>query len=96
MSTVALVHHHVADFDAWKAVYDGFRDLQREHGVRHHHVWRSKDDPSTVVVVHTFDSDEAARAFFDLPELREAMADGGVDPSSVQAQFLDDVAGGAL
>ena len=96
MSTVALVHHHVADFDAWKAVYDGFHDVQRERGVRHHHVWRPKDDASMVVVVHTFDSDEAARAFFDAPELRETMAQAGVDPSSVQIQFLDEAAGGAL
>ena len=96
MSTVTLLHHRVADFDAWKAVYDGFRDVQRERGVRHHHVWRSKDDASMVVVVHTFDSDEAARAFFDAPELKETMAQAGVDPSSVQIQFLDEAAGGAI
>jgi len=49
-----------------------------------------------VVVVHTFDSHEAARAFFDAPELGETMAQAGVDPASVQIQFLDEAAGGAL
>ena len=34
--------------------------------------------------------------FFDAPELRETMAQAGVDPSSVQVQFLDEAAGGAL
>ena len=96
MRTVSIVNHRVANFDAWKAVYDGFGDVQREQGVRHHHVWRSQDDPNKVVVVHTFDSAEAAHAFFDMPELQGAMADAGVDPSSVQIQILDEAAGGAL
>ncbi len=96
MSTVTLVHHRVADFDAWKRVYDSFGDVQRERGVRYHHVWRSEDDPGTVVVVHTFDSSEDAHAFFDAPELKQAMADAGVDESSLRIMFLDEVAGGAL
>ena len=96
MATVSLIHHRVADFDAWKAVYDGFRSVQKERGVRHHHVWRAENDPNMVVVVHTFDSAEAAHAFFDSAELQGAMAEAGVDPSSVQIQFLEEAAGGAL
>lgn len=96
MKTVTLVHHRVADFDAWKAVYDGFRDVQRERGVKHHHVWRSKEDPGMIVVVHTFDSEGAAQAFFAAPELQEAMAEAGVDASSVHVAFFDEAAGGAL
>jgi hypothetical protein len=49
-----------------------------------------------VVVVHTFDSAEAAHSFFDAPELRQAMADAGVDESSFQVEFLDEVEGGAV
>ncbi len=64
--------------------------------MRHHHVWRSQDDPNSVVVVHTFDSAEAAPAFFDSEDLKGATAEAGVDPSSVQIQFLDEAAGGAL
>ena len=96
MKTVTLVHHRVADYDAWKAVYDGFRTVQRERGVKHHHVWRSKEDPGMVVVVHTYDSGEAAQAFFAAPELQEAMAEAGVDASSVHVTFLDETDGGAL
>ena len=95
MKAVTLVHHRVADFDAWKAVYDSFAPVQTGHGVRHHHVWRSPDDPSLVVVVHTFDSPEAARAFLDLAERREVMGKAGVDLSSVKIEVLDEVDGGA-
>ena len=96
MPTVSLVRHRVADFDAWKRVYDGFSAVQTERGVRYHHVWRAENDRSMVVVVHVFDSPDAAKSFFDAPELREAMASAGVDESSLQIEFLEEVDGGKL
>jgi quinol monooxygenase YgiN len=95
MRTITLVHHRVADFDAWKQVYDEFADVQREGGVRWQHVWRDREDPSMVVVIHMFDDAEAAKAFFDQPDLKETMERAGVDPSSVRIEFLDEVGGGA-
>ncbi len=96
MSAVMLVHHRVADFDVWKAGYDDFRAQQREAGVRHHHVWRSRSDPNTVVVVHTFDSADAAESFLKRPDLEQRMSELGVDASSLQVEFLNAVDGGAL
>src|SRR5262249_11860599 len=96
MTTAAIIHHRVADFDAWKAVYDGFEGAQRENGVRSHVVWRAEGDPELVVVLHTFDSSAAAHAFFELPVLREAMSSAGVDESSLRVEFLDEVASGSL
>lgn len=95
-NTVMLVHHRVADFDVWKAGYDDFRAQQREGGVRHHHVWRSRSDPNTVIVTHTFDSADAAEAFLERPDLEQRMSELGVDASSLQVEFLDAVDGGAL
>jgi heme-degrading monooxygenase HmoA len=96
MRTVSIVHHRVADFDAWKAVYDSVADLQRAGGVREHAVLRPSDDPAMVVVVHTFDSAEAARGFFEAPELREAMGRGTVDVDSLRIEFLEEVVAGRL
>src|ERR1043166_352889 len=76
-STVALVRHRVADFDAWRKVYDDFAPIQTEHGVRAHQVLRSIENPNDLIVTHTFDSPEAARAFFATPELKEAMSQAG-------------------
>ena len=45
---------------------------------------RSIETPNDVVVTHTFDSPETARAFFAMPELKEAMREGGVDADAVQ------------
>ena len=95
-STITVVRHRVADFDAWKRTYDGFAPIQAEHGVRAHQVLRSSDDPNDVVVTHTFDSREAARAFFAMPELKQAMSQAGVDADSVEVSYFDEVAAGAL
>jgi heme-degrading monooxygenase HmoA len=91
-----LVDHRVADFDAWKQVYDGFRDGQREGGVRFHQVLRDPNDLKRVVVTHVFDSREAGEAFAESAELREAMGRAGVDASSVSIEYLDEVDAGDL
>ena len=95
-STISLVRHSVADFDAWKKVYDGFAPIQTEHGVLGHQVLRSIENPNDVIVTHTFESSEAARAFFAMPELKEAMSEGGVDTDSIDISYFDEVEAGAL
>jgi quinol monooxygenase YgiN len=95
-STISLVRHRVADFDAWKKVYDGFAPIQAEHGVRGHQVLRSVENPTDVIVTHTFDSGEAARAFFAMPELKEAMSQAGVDADLVEISYYDEVEAGTL
>jgi len=95
-NTIALVRHPVADFDAWKKVYDDFAPIQTEHGVRGHQVLRSIENPNDIIVTHTFDSREAARAFFAMPELKETMSEAGVDADSVEISYFDEVETGAL
>jgi quinol monooxygenase YgiN len=95
-STVALIRHRVADFDAWKKVYDGFAPTQAEHGVRAHKVLRSIENPDDVIVTHTFDSPDAARAFFAVPELKETMSQAGVNAESLEISYFDEVESGAL
>jgi quinol monooxygenase YgiN len=95
-NTIALVRHRVADFDAWRKVYDGFAPIQAEHGVHAHQVLRSIENPNDVTVEHTFDSPEAAREFFARPELKEAMSKAGVNADSVQISYFDEVESGTL
>jgi len=94
--TISLVRHRVADFDTWRKEYDGFAPIQAEHGVQGHQVLRSIENPNDVIVTHTFDSREAASAFFAMPELKEAMGKAGVDPNSVKISYFDEVESGSL
>ena len=96
MRTVAAIKHRVADHDAWKAVYDDVREMQRMGGVRYHQVLREPSDPNQVYVAHVFDTREAAEAFFANPELKADMAKAGVDASSVKVMFFDEEEAGEL
>jgi heme-degrading monooxygenase HmoA len=71
-----FIRHEVADYDAWRAVYDGF-DRSRL-GVTDHAVYRSLDDPNDITVSHDFESADAARAFTSASQLEGAMRSAGV------------------
>jgi len=75
----AFGRHHVRDYDAWRKVYDGFADVQKEHGVTAESVFQMLDDPNDVVVIHDFADAATARAFFAMSELKDAMEAAGVD-----------------
>ena len=92
--TVVLVNHRVADYDAWKPHFDRAMEAEWTKDVRSYQVWRDQNDPSHVFVANTFDSREAAEAMVNNPMLREAMGGGGVVESSVQIDYLDEVASG--
>jgi quinol monooxygenase YgiN len=96
MRTVAVIEHRVADFDAWKAVYDGVRPMQQAGGVRSHRVMQDPADPNLVYVTHVFDTRETADAFFANPELKAGMEQAGVDASSLSLSFFDEVESGDL
>lgn len=75
---ISLVLHRVADYSAWRKVYDSVADLQKAGGVTSESVHRMAGDPDNVLVIHHFDTVDAARAFFANPELIEAIQRSGV------------------
>ncbi|TJY71386.1 cyclase [Arthrobacter sp. CAU 1506] len=73
-----LTLHRVADYDAWRKVYDSVADMQAAAEVTSESVHRMVDDPNNVLVLHYFDSVDKARAFTTLPQLKDAMQRAGV------------------
>lgn len=51
---IALILHRVADYDAWRKVYDSVADTHKEGGVTKESVHRMADDPDNVLVIHHF------------------------------------------
>ncbi len=78
MSVTAVVRHKVADYDAWRAVYDTLADLQANGGVIAESVHRLVGDGNDLLVVHQFETAGAAQAFFNSGELRDGMERAGV------------------
>lgn len=73
---VMAVNHDVEDYDRWKAEFDAFP--KAEMGALFHRLNRNTENPNNLTVVHGFESAEAARAFVDRAELKEAMQRAGV------------------
>jgi len=76
---ILVVHHRVADFDAWKSVFDEHEPVRRSHGELEHRIYRDLNDANRVVVHNDFPTREAAQAFLDDPSLREVMGRAGVE-----------------
>jgi hypothetical protein len=53
-------------------------------------VYRAVDDPSNVLVMHRFATTDAARAFFQNPDLRAAMQEAGVDMGSFRLELYEE------
>ena len=87
--TIMFVRHRVADYDAWRRVYDGVGEMQREGGVTEEAVYRAEDDPNEVLAMHRFGSSDAARSFMENPALRQAMTDAGVDVGSLRVEYYE-------
>ncbi len=73
-----FVRHQVADYAAWRRVYDGFGPTRTTLGVTSASVYQAADNPNEITATHEFASLEAAQAFAVSPELRAAMHDAGV------------------
>lgn len=76
--TTMFVRHQVADFAAWRRVYDDFEPTRRSMGVTGHAVYRSDGDPGDLTVTHDFATAEAAKQFAESSALRDAMQQAGV------------------
>jgi len=87
--TTAIVLHRVADYDAWRPVYDNLDDTRNAGGVTHQEVLRSQDDADFVIVRHDFLNRAAADAFFAGTELKHAMTEAGVDVTTLQIHIAD-------
>lgn len=73
-----FVRHEVADYAAWRKVYDGFQTTQRQMGVTAQSVYQSTDDPDDITVLHDFASEDKAQAFLASDALKSSMQSAGV------------------
>lgn len=87
--TTAIAIHRVADYDTWRPVYDSLDGARDAAGVVHQEVLRSQDDANLVIVRHDFADRAAADAFFASSELKQGMAEAGVDTATLELHLTD-------
>jgi hypothetical protein len=73
-----FVRHTVADYAAWRRIFDDFAPTQEAMGVKDKAVYQAAEDMNDITVTHDFATLEDARAFAGSPELKAAMQDAGV------------------
>lgn len=84
-----IVKHRVANFEAWKKVFDEMGPARGAHGWTSHTVHRDATDPNVVVVVNHMRDLTAAKKYGGSEALRSAMARAGVQ-GPPEITFLDD------
>ncbi|MCK1520425.1 MULTISPECIES: cyclase [unclassified Bradyrhizobium] len=76
--TTMFVRHTVSDYKTWRKVYDDFAPVQKAKGVTAETVYRAVENPNDITVTHEFATIEAAQAFPESAELKNAMQNAGV------------------
>jgi quinol monooxygenase YgiN len=85
-----LIIHEVADYPAWKKVFDGAAEIRRNAGERSYQVLKYQDDPNRIVHFSAWTSIDDARAFFESPQLVRIRAEAGVkSPDFIYLEQLD-------
>jgi len=89
-----LIIHEVADYAAWKNIFDQAAGIRKEAGERSYQVLRYEKEPRKIVHFSTWTSLASARAFFESPRLVRIREEAGVKaPDFI---YLEEVESGVL
>ena len=89
-----LIIHEVADYAAWKIVFDRAAGIRKEAGERTYQVLRYESDPNKIVHFSVWTSTADARAFFESPRLVRIREEAGVKaPDFI---YLEELEAGTL
>ncbi|MFO0775861.1 MAG: antibiotic biosynthesis monooxygenase [Nitrospiraceae bacterium] len=89
-----LIVHDVADYAAWKSVFDGAAGLRKAAGEVSYQLLRDERDANRLVHFSRWTSLAAARRFFESPELVEIRRRAGVH--APEFHYLDEIEQGVL
>jgi len=77
-TTTVFLKHAVADYAAWRPVYDADEARRTEAGMTGVTVYRGADDENMILMAGQTSDLEALNAMMESPELAEKMTDAGV------------------
>lgn len=89
-----LIIHEVADYDAWKKVFDHAATIRKEAGEISYQVLKYENQPNKIVHFSVWTSIENAKLFFESPKLIQIRKDAGV--KSPEFIYLDQLEFGIL
>jgi quinol monooxygenase YgiN len=78
MSVVLFSRIEVADYDAWKAVFDSYDDARVENGQYNVQLFRDIDNPNIVTLISHWESIEGVQAFQQAVDVPAAQKQGSM------------------
>ncbi|WP_310481485.1 antibiotic biosynthesis monooxygenase [Chamaesiphon sp. VAR_48_metabat_403] len=85
-----LIIHEVEDYHAWKQVFDKAATIRKQAGERSYQVLKYEHNPNKIVHFSAWTSIEAAKTFFESPQLVQIRAEAGVkSPDFIYLEQLD-------
>ena len=78
MTAAVIIRHRVANFEAWKTLFDGMAEARLAHGWMSTIVFRDEVDPNVVTIVNRVKDLDGAKRYASSSELRTAMQNAGV------------------
>jgi quinol monooxygenase YgiN len=86
-----LIIHEVADYAAWKIIFDNAAGIRKAAGERSYQVLKDEKDPNKIVHFSAWTSCADAKAFFESPKLIQIRKDAGVKaPEFIYLDLLED------
>lgn len=89
-----LIIHVVANYPAWKKIFDNAAGIRKEAGEISYRVLSFEKDPNKIVHFSAWTSIDAAKQFFESPELMQIRIDAGV--KAPEFIYLNELAAGVL
>ena len=89
-----LIIHEVADYPAWKLVFDKAAGIRRDAGERSYQILKYETEAKRIVHFSKWTSLDAAKRFFESPELVKIRVEAGV--KSPEFIYLDELESGVL
>jgi quinol monooxygenase YgiN len=78
MTSYVLIIHEVADYPAWKAVFDDAAGIRKAAGERSYQVLKYETDANKIVHFSIWTSHADAKEFFESPKLVKIREEAGV------------------
>ena len=73
-----LIIHEVADYAIWKTIFDNAASIRKKAGEQSFQLLKYASDANKIVHFSSWTSIEAAKRFFESPELVQIRLDAGV------------------
>ena len=94
MTPYVLIIHEVADYQAWKVIFDNAATIRKAAGEISYQVLKYDTDANRIVHFSAWSSLEKARRFFESPELVEIRTAAGV--KAPEFIYLEELERGTL